>query len=98
MWAVQQFHVKDDEHPRYIENVPQEVCIPFFNNYDSFCLNAPLIRDVATNFQANEWGLTAGEITLTSEDTTLSFSGTDLDNQDSCRTDGIASFWRIYTA
>lgn len=96
--AVQQFHIKDDEAPRFIENVPGVVRVPFFDNYNSTRLNAPLIRDVATNFQANEWGLTAGEITLTSQDTTLVLSGTDLNNQATCREDGIAHYWRTWTA
>jgi len=96
--AVQQFNIQDDEAPRYTENVPITVRIPFFDNYNSDRLNAPLIEDIASNFQANEWGLTAGDITLTSEDTIISYSPTDINNQESCRADGIASFWRTWTA
>ena len=64
----------------------------FFDDYGINRLNAPLIRDIASNFQANEWGLTAGDITLTSSDMPLLFSGTDLNKQEHCTADGIASF------
>jgi hypothetical protein len=95
----QLFYVKDDEAPTVKEDVTHKPTrIPFFDNYNSTRLNAPLIKDIATNEQAQELGLTAGEVTLTSEDTDLMFSRTNLDDQGTCRTDGIAHFIRTWTA
>lgn len=93
------FYVKDDEAPRVIEDVIKPTRVPFFDNYNSTRLNAPLIEDIATNQQAQWLGLTAGDVTLTSEDTDIIFSyPTDLDDQSTCRDDGIAHFWRTWTA
>ena len=91
------FNVKDDESPTVLEGIPREVHIPFFDNYNSTRLNALLIKDIATNEQAKLLGLTAGDVTLTSKDSDVMFSPTNLDNQSTCRADGIAYFWRTWT-
>lgn len=94
----QLFNVRDDEAPRFVENVLPVNRIPFFDNYNSTHLNAPLIQDIATNEQAQLLGLTAGDVTLKSEDTEVVFSRTNLADQSTCRADGIAHFWRTWTA
>ena len=94
----QLFYVKDDEAPTILEGIPEEVRIPFFDNYNSTRLNALLIEDIATNQQAKDGGLTAGDVTLTSEDSGIVYSRTSLDDQSTCRDDGIAHFWRTWTA
>jgi hypothetical protein len=95
--AIQEFHVKDDEAPRFIENVAAELRIPFFNNYNSTRLNAPLIKDIATNSQAEKWGLAVGEEMMKSEDVSLFILPTTEQDEASCRENGIAQFHRKWT-
>ena len=95
---TQTITVKDIFPPEFIDLPDADVDVPFFDNYNSDRLNAPLIEDIATNEQAKSLGLIAGDVTLISEDTAIVFSRTNLDDQNTCRADGIAYFWRTWTA
>ena len=98
--AIQQFDLKDDEAPEFIE-VPEQgldLHIPFFDNSHTYNPNAPLILDIATNLEAREWGLAAGGVTLTSMDSKFVWMPTNNIDEASCRDSGIAQFKRTWTA
>ena len=92
---VQTITVSDVTAPIFTREPPPVVYVPFFENWGAESSIPMSVEVMDTAMEA--LGLHSYPTTTTSVDTALSYSSTDLADEEQCRLDGIARYTRTWT-
>ena len=92
---VQTITVSDVTAPMFTREPPPVVYVPFFENWGAASSIPMSVEVMDTAMEA--LGLHSYPTTTTSVDTALSYSSTELADEEQCRLDGIARYTRTWT-